>query len=231
MIENISLSVHLLNFFTLFLPMLLLGLILHKSSERLQKRILHIELALLFWILFQSTLSLNRWYMDQKSGAIHLLFPFVFPVLVFFFLYVTPRGKRLFQGINKKTLILLHATRLPLGILLLLLMNERQTPMDLTIMGLNWDICFGVFALLLFKIHKQHESNRALFYLFHIGGMLSMIIQMALCFFSVAGPHQILGITQPYYAATHFPFSLVPTVLFGLFFVAHLIALAPKPKA
>ncbi|MFM7722302.1 MAG: hypothetical protein ACKO7C_04785 [Bacteroidota bacterium] len=230
MIENISLSTHLLNISILFIAALLLGVLLYSSSERIQKRILSIELGLLFWILFQTTLSLNRWYMDQKSGALHLLFPFLFPIAIYIFLNATPRGKRLFLGLNQKNLILLQTIRIPMGILFLLLSKDRQAPMDMTIFGLNFDLIFGVLAMLAYLFYQKIASNRKLVHSLHLLGLMSMLVQMTLAFFSVAGPHQRLGITQPFYAATHFPFSLTPTVLFGFLFVAHLLAIAPKTK-
>lgn len=231
MIENIALSTHILNMSILFLAALLLGVLLNSSSERIQKRILSIELGLLFWILFQTTLSLNRWYMDQKSGALHLIFPFLFPIAIYIFLNATPRGKRLFLGLNQKNLILLQTIRIPMGVLFLLLSKDRQAPMEMTIFGLNFDLIIGALALFAYLFYQRIALNRKLVHSLHILGLMSMLVQMILAFFSVAGPHQRMGITQPFYAATHFPFSLTPTVLFGFLFVAHLLAIAPKTKS
>jgi hypothetical protein len=169
--------------------------------------------------------------MDQKSGALHLLFPFLFPIAIYIFLNATPRGKRLFLGLNQKNLILLQTIRIPMGILFLLLSKDRQAPMEMTIFGLNFDLIFGVLAMLAYLFYQKIASNRKLVHSLHLLGLMIMVVQMTLAFFSVAGPHQRLGITQPFYAATHFPFSLTPTVLFGFLFVAHLLAIAPKTKS
>lgn len=103
--------------------------------------------------------------------------------------------------------------------------------MEMTIFGLNFDLIFGVLAMLAYLFYQKIASNRKLVHSLHLLGLMSMLVQMTLAFFSVAGPHQRLGITQPFYAATHFPFSLTPAVLFGFLFVAHLLAIAPKTKS
>jgi hypothetical protein len=96
---------------------------------------------------------------------------------------------------------------------------------------LNFDLCFGFLSMIAFVLYTKLNQRKTYLIAYHALGILMMGIQMALAFYSAAGPNQSIGITQPFYAATHFPFSLAPTVLFGLLLTAHLLPLFPKTES
>ncbi|MFM7769849.1 MAG: hypothetical protein ACKO8Q_04765 [Bacteroidota bacterium] len=147
MLENISPIAYTLAAAILILAILFIGASIILGSEKTGKRVVAIELAFLFWILFQATLSLNRWYMDQKTGALHLLFPFIFPIFIGFLLFLTPRGKKILTGINLRHLLLFQSLRFPIGIMVYMLFQSRQAPVESTFLGWNFDLFFGLLCL------------------------------------------------------------------------------------
>jgi len=131
-------------------------------SERkaLSKKATIIALLLMMWLIFQSTLALNGWYMDRLAKPPHILFPLFVNVILFILAFFTPLGRKFIDSISLKVLLWIHIIRIPVELCLYWLAQNKQVPWSMTFDGFNFDIIFGITApifILLFSTHL-HSS-------------------------------------------------------------------------
>lgn len=109
-------------------------------SDRVQRRSHVVALLLLLWALFQSTLSLNRWYMDRQAGWFHHSFPYFFMTIILLLLFFTPRGKEFAKHLHPRFLILPQFTRVFWLVLGESLIEENQLPEIVFFLGSAWNL-------------------------------------------------------------------------------------------
>jgi hypothetical protein len=196
------------------------------ATERVRKRTHFVALGMLGWLIFQSTLSLNRWYMDRKSMPPHLLFPIAVSTAIMLLLFFTPRGRRLIDGLNMYLLTWLHAIRIPVELSLWWLAIEKQLPWSMTFEGRNFDILIGisapVVAYLGFK--KQRISPKFLLW-WNIIGLASVMQVVIIGIGALPSPMQAWDFRQPNYAVMHFPFSWLPSFIVPAVVLSHIIGI------
>lgn len=217
MIENIPFSLIILTSVLTVLTGIMMTYAFVRGHHRAQQRAHMFALALLGWSIFQATLALNQWYMNIKTGTGHLLFPIVFSSVLILLLAFTPRGARFLLALRPSWLYSLQYLRIPVAGMLYILATWKQTPWEITFYGMNFDIAFGFLALLCAPIFPKKKSKYKLaFSIFNIVGMISIFWQYILILGSVPSDSQWLGLTQPNYAATHFPYGWIVTVILPL---------------
>jgi hypothetical protein len=208
--------------FTTLLTYVLLLFPLLCGNERVQKRVHTIALLMLAWVIFQSTLSLNGWYMDRKAMPPHLFFPIATSVGVMLLLFFTSRGKRFLDGLSFKMLAWIHVVRFPVEICLYYLAVNKQTPWSMTYFGHNFDIVFGITApfVAYFGYSKQMLSPNILKG-WNILGLISLLIVVVTAIGAAPGPLQSWDFDQPNFAVMHFPFSWLPAFIVPVVLFAH----------
>ncbi|MEZ4799057.1 MAG: hypothetical protein R2809_04600 [Flavobacteriales bacterium] len=197
-----------------------------KGSERVQKRVHVLALAILAWLIFQSTLTLNRWYMDREAMPPHIMFPVLFMFAMFALLAFTPRGKRFLNGLSLEVITWLHLVRIPVEIALYWLAFYKQAPWSMTFYGHNYDIVFGITAPIIayFGIRKKKISP-VIIKVWNILGVVSLLIIMITAAGATATKIQAWDFDRPNYAITHFPFSWLPSFIAPMVLLAHIKAL------
>lgn len=207
-------------FYVLFLFTMLSG------TERVQKRVHMIALVLLAWMIFQSTLALNGWYMKRDAVPPHMVFPVAVTFSLMILAFATSRGRRFIDGLSPFTLTIIHAIRIPVEISLYWLAFYKQVPWSMTFYGHNFDLIFGITAPLIawFGVKKKKISPLVQ-RVWHIGGLISLAIIIVTAFGAAPSPLQAWDFQQPNYAVLHFPFIWLPSVIVPLVIFSHLALL------
>jgi hypothetical protein len=178
------------------------------------------SLLLLMWCIFQSTLALNKWYMDRLSTPPHITFAIVWPTFTFLALLLIPYTRRVLDGLTLFHLTAIHIIRIPVEITLWLLYAQRQVPQSMTFEGSNFDIIMGLTAIpIAYMVFRQSIQKKWLIAWNILGiGLLVNIVITAIG--AAPTTFQWRDFAQPNFAVTHFPFIwlpsfIVPVVLFG----------------
>ena len=224
MIENIPFALVIYSTLLTVLAGLLFLLAFRKGHHRAQKRAHAFALLLLGYLTFHATLSLNRWFMDKANGHLHLLFPILFPTLLLAVIVFTPRGKRFVLSLNSNLLFTIQLLRIPLAALVYILATWKQAPWQITFFGWNFDLVYGIFTLMLLPTWRKKKHSKIFIFWNALGGIL-IVYQMVLWWLSAQSKVQVIGLNQPNFSATHFPFEWNLSILFPLFLAAHAILL------
>ena len=201
------------------------------GNDRVRKRMHAIALLMLAWVIFQSTLSLNRWYMDREAMPPHLAFPVATTLVILSLLLFTERGKRFISGLSLQTLTWLHVIRIPVEIALYWLAFYKQVPWSMTFYGHNFDIIFGITAPIMAYGHFQKGwFSLKVLKIWNILGVISLLIIVITAFGAAPSPIQAWDFERPNYAVTHFPFSWLPSFIVPSVLFAHLVVLVRKGK-
>ncbi len=185
-----------------------------------------VSIALLLWIIFQSTLALNKWYMDRQSMPPHMMFPLITNVLTIVFVFTLKTSRKWTENLNAEILTWVHIVRIPVEIGLYQLALYKQLPWSMTFKGVNYDIIFGItapiIAILFFRMKK---INYRVVQIWHILGMVSVGMVVLRGIGSLPSPIQWWDFSQPNYAVMHFPFIWLPSFIVPVVIFAHITAL------
>jgi hypothetical protein len=185
-----------------------------------------IALLLLLWIIFQSTLSLNRWYMDRLSMPPNMAFPIITWLVIISALFFVPRFKNWLNQVNLNLLTWIHIVRIPVEMCLYWLALQKQLPWSMTFNGYNFDIIFGftapIMALLYFTFKKIPAR---VMLIWNVLGLISVLAVVARGIGAVPSPIQSWDFSQPNYAVMHFPFIWLPSFIVPVVVLSHLIAI------
>jgi hypothetical protein len=184
-------------------------------SDRVQRRSHVVALLLLLWALFQSTLSLNRWYMDRQAGWFHHSFPYFFMTIILLLLFFTPRGKEFAKHLHPRFLILPQFTRVFWLVLGESLIEENQLPEIVFFLGIGMELILLIPFLYIYL--KMHETPKIWIRLTHVMALIITLSELILGYGSIPSSIQIWSTFSPNYAFQHFPFTLIPSVLFPIY--------------
>ena len=184
-----------------------------------------VSVPVLLWIIFQSTLSLNKWYMDRSTA--HLLFPYLFTSACILVIVFVPRLREWALGLRIEILIGLQLLRLPLEGLLHWAAYYRQTPLALTFYGGSVELLIAAATpIMLFLYRKNKLKYRLSLLIWSYAGMASLTMLWIRSLFSAPSTIQNWGFEIPNYLMVHFPGSWIPTVIVPILLFAHLAVAA-----
>jgi hypothetical protein len=228
---NLPLHLTVIFIFTTLLAYLLLVWAVYKGTERTSKRTHLVLLLLMAWLIFQSTLSLNGWYMDRKAMPPHLAFPIVASIGAMALLFFTPRGRRFADGLSWEVMTWVHVVRLPIELCLYALALYKQVPWSMTFTGRNADVLFGITApiIAIWGVRLKRLPMPVIFW-WNVAGLLSVVHIAVTGIGAAPSPIQWWEFSQPNYAVMHFPFSWLPSFLVPLVVVAHIIGLRQSSR-
>ena len=171
-------------------------------------------LAWVLWGLFQSVLSLNRWYMDRKGGLLHFLYPWILLGLIIWFVLYSKKGLRWSNSLNAKWLFapsIASASLIPLYYGLL----EYKQVSNLLCTPLIYIIPFlGMLGLILWG-----KFNAGIIRTVHLLVLISIAAQMILGYGGIPNANQAWDYANPNYAFQHFPYTLMPNLIYPLIFL------------
>lgn len=175
------------------------------------------------WLALQTVVGLSGFYVITSSVPPRFPLLVVPPLLVIIGLFVTTRGKKFLDGLDAKTMTLLHTVRIPVEIVLLWLCMYGAVPELMTFEGRNFDILSGLTAPIVFYfgyIRQLMSRNILLFWNFVCLGLLVNIVTNAAL--SVSSPFQQFAFEQPNIGILHFPFIWLPCCVVPLVLLSHL---------
>ena len=191
-------------------------------------------IILLAWLALQAAVSLTGFYTVTDSIPPRFIL-LVLPALIFIIiLFATTKGRQFIDGLDLKTLTILHIVRIPVEIVLFWLFLYKTIPQLMTFEGRNFDIISGLTAPIVFYfgfIKKAMGRKMMLVWHFICLGLLINIVVNALL--SAPFPFQRFGFDQPNIAVLYFPFVWLPCCVVPLVLFSHLATirqLLNKPK-
>lgn len=195
------------------------------KNPQISKYATWVSVPVLLWIIFQSTLSLNRWYMDRNTA--HLLFPYLFTTAsILSILFIKPlRAWAL--GLRIEFLLGLQLIRLPLEGLLHWGAYHRQNPLALTFYGGSPELLIALATPIMIYLYRKNKSAYRLWLLiWSYAGTASLTMVWMRSLFSAPSTIQNWGFEIPNYLMVHFPGSWIVTVIIPILLFAHLAVAA-----
>jgi len=179
-------------------------------------------LLLLLWLIFQSTLALNGWYMDRKATPPHIAFPIITATVILFMFFVLPRGKRFVDGLSIDTLILMNVIRIPVEMCLYWLAGVKQVPWTMTFSGFNFDILFGITAPIIWYLYRNGKLQPKILMIWNILALISVSLVVIRGIGAAPTRFQWSDFNQPNYAVIHFPFIWLPSFIVPFVILSHI---------
>lgn len=181
---------------------------------------------LILWFNLQSYIGQSGYYRVTDTIPPRFLLLILPPLMMIAGLFMTRSGRQYLDGLDIKTLALLHVIRIPLELVLYWLFLSKAVPQLMTFEGRNFDILSGITAPLVFYfgfIKKRLSRNVILLWNFLCLGLLLNIVVNAIL--SAPFPFQQFAFDQPNIAVQYFPFNLLPALVVPLVLLAHLVTI------
>ncbi len=183
-------------------------------------------IILLVWLALQSMLGLSGFYSVTDTVPPRFLLLLAPPIILIFSLFISPKGRRFMDGLDIKTLTLLHIVRIPVEIVLFWLFVHNTVPELMTFEGRNFDIFSGITAPIVFYfgfVKKRLNKKVLLAWNVICLGLLINIVTNAIL--SAPFPFQQFAFDQPNTAVLYFPFNWLPACVVPLVLFSHLVAI------
>jgi hypothetical protein len=183
-------------------------------------------IILLTWLVLQTFIGLSGFYTVTDSIPPRFMLLVLPPMLFIIGLFATKKGRQYIDGLDAKTLTILHTIRIPVEIVLFWLFINKSVPELMTFEGRNFDILSGLTAPIIFYfgfVTKQLDRKAILIWNFICMGLLVNIVVIAI--FSAPFPFQKFAFDQPNIAVLYFPFNWLPSCVVPLVLLSHLVIL------
>jgi hypothetical protein len=182
-------------------------------------------IATLLWTFLQAAISAAGFYLDVKSMPPRLMLAVLPAFAVTACMFFSAHGKKFIDRLDLQWLVLLHAVRILVELVLFGLFQHKGVPELMTFEGRNFDILSGVSALVVFWLMRRHKINRSMMIAWNIAGLLLLANIVVHAILAAPYPFQQIAFDQPNRAVLHFPFLLLPAVIVPLVLFAHLASL------
>ena len=179
--------------------------------------------GIVLWLLLQSIISLTGFYTETYSIPPRFPLTILPPLLLIAVLFFTGKGRRFIDGLDVKTLTLLHTIRIPVELVLYSLLLYKVIPEIMTFEGRNFDILSGLTAPLIYYfgfVKKWLSRGVILFWNFVCLGLLVNVVSIAIL--AVPTPFQKFAFDQPNVAVLYFPFIWLPCFIVPVVLLSHL---------
>ncbi len=216
--ENVPVFISIVFGFTVLLTVLLFN----KAANK-QKTVLIVITA---WIVIQSLIGLSGFYAVSNATPPRFMLLVLPPVMLIVLLFVSKKGKQFIDGLDTKTLTLIHIVRIPVELVLFSLFLYKTVPKIITFEGGNVDILSGLSAPFIYYfgfIKKQMNKGLIIAWNFLCLALLLNVVARAIL--SAPFPFQRLAFDQPTIAILYFPFVLLPGFIVPLVLFCHLVVI------
>ncbi len=183
-------------------------------------------LVLLLWLVVQALPGLTGFYTVTDTTPPRFILLVLPPLALIALLFVSAGGRLYIDGLDTKTLTILHTIRIPVELVLFWLYQHKAVPQLMTFEGRNFDILSGLTAPVVYYwgyVKKRMGKGILLGWNFLCLGLLINIVVHALL--SAPLPFQQLAFDQPNIAVQYFPFLWLPAVVVPLVLLSHLAAI------
>ncbi|PUV24972.1 hypothetical protein DCO56_08465 [Sphingobacterium athyrii] len=126
-------------------------------------------------------------------------------------------------GLNVYYLLGIHIIRIPIEFIIFQLFKHKMLPIEMTFLGWNYDLFFGVTAILflVFSSLNPRILTSALFKVWNILGICSLLQVVVIGILSSPLPLQTMAFDQPNIAVLQFPYVLLPTIIVPIVILSH----------
>lgn len=188
------------------------------TNEKVSRTATRVGILILLWIIFQSTLSLNRWYMDRKTA--HLLFPVITTAALVLCGLFMPVFRTWREALKGSALNAMHLLRILIAVVFWWASEHKQAPSGSI---LQLAIVDAVVAILATIFAFSGSSNRKFGQVKIISGYLSLTSLAVLwtsILLSAPSLFQQMAFESPNYLVVHFPGSWIPSFVMPLLIFA-----------
>ena len=183
-------------------------------------------LIILIWLAVQTLIAGSGFYTVTDTLPPRFLLLVLPPLIVIAGLFMSPKGRKFIDGLDLKSLTILHTIRIPVELVLFLLFTYKAVPELMTFEGRNFDILSGITAPVIFYfafIRKQLSLKIILIWNVICLGLLINIVGNAIL--SAPFPFQQFAFDQPNIAVLYFPYIWLPCCVVPLVLLSHLAAI------
>lgn len=180
----------------------------------------------LLWIALQAFVALSGFYTVTDTVPPRFALLVLPPLLATIVMFNHEKGKRFIDGMDHRTMILIHVVRIPVELVLYALAVHKVVPEVMTFEGTNFDIVSGLTAPLVYYygfIKKTWGKRILLLWNFVCLALLLNIVITAVL--SSPVPFQMLAFDQPNVAVLYFPFIWLPCCIVPIVLFAHLVSI------
>lgn len=175
------------------------------------------------WLILQTIISLTGFYTVTDTIPPRFILLVLPPVIMIIILFLTPKGRMFIDGLDIKTLTLLHIVRVPVEIVLFWLFIYKAIPELMTFEGRNFDIVSGITAPLIYYFgFVLIRLNKKILIFWNVLCLMLLLNIVLNAVFSAPFPFQKFAFDQPNIAVLYFPFIWLPSVIVPLVLFSHL---------
>ncbi len=213
--DNLPIHINVVFGITTFLTVWLFYKAAHNSKTFL--------LLTMAWLAIQSVIGISGFYVITSATPPRFPLLIIPPLLSIIALFVTAKGRKFLDGLDAKTMTILHTVRIPVEIVLLWLSMYQMVPKLMTFEGRNFDIVSGITAPLVFYFgYVKPTLSRNVMLTWNIvclGLLINIVTNAAL---SVPAPFQKFAFDQPNIGILHFPIIWLPCCVVPIVLLSHL---------
>ena len=178
------------------------------------------------WMLVQAGLAFSGFYTVTDTFPPRFALIAVPAIVFIIILFLVPAGRKYLDGLDLRTMTILHIVRIPVELTLYWLFLNKAVPEIMTFAGRNFDIIAGITAPIIFYIGFTNNQPRktilVAWNLLCLGLLFNIVITAV---FSAPSSFQQFGLEQPNIAILYFPFVWLPCCVVPLVLLSHLAGL------
>jgi hypothetical protein len=192
----------------------------YRASGR-NKRVLVISVL---WLLLQGLVSLTGFYTDYSSMPPRFLLAVTPPLLCILFISFSRKGQIFTDTFDSAWLTYLHAIRIPVEVVLVMLFVEGMVPEIMTFEGRNFDILAGLSAPFVSWFgYVRNKISRPFLLMWNIICVILLLNIVVTAVLSAPLPFQQFGFGQPNIAVFHYPFIWLPAFIVPVVLFSHIV--------
>lgn len=201
-----------------FILTTLLSLVLFYNGTGRDKRVFYVSLC---WLLATGVAAYAGFFLNTDARPPMAVFVIIPAILLCIFFYRIINK----SAVGTKTLLIVHALRVPVELVLYQLYLRKQVPIFMTFKGWNYDIVVGISAILIlgYLLLMKDRISRGFMLVWNITGIVFLGIIVSIAALSAPLPFQQLAFDQPNTAVLRFPFVWLPAYVVPVVLLSHLL--------
>lgn len=179
-------------------------------------------IVIILWIILQGILAYSGFYQNTKTIPPRFALIGIPPLILILFLFITKKGKVFIDGLDEKTLTILHTIRIPMEIVLWWLFIHKAIPQLMTFEGRNFDILAGLTAPLVYYFgYLKNNLSKTTKLVWNVVCVLLLANVVFYAILSIETDFQQFGFEQPNVAVLYVPFIWLPCCVVPIVFLSH----------
>jgi hypothetical protein len=183
-------------------------------------------IVMLIWLVIQAVIGLSGFYTVTNTVPPRFLLLVLPPIIAIILLFATTSGRKFIDGLDIKTLTILHIVRIPVEIVLFWLFLNKTVPQLMTFEGRNFDILSGLTAPIIYYFgFVKNQLSKSVILIWNVICLGLLINIVVIAVLSAPFPFQQFSFEQPNIAVLHFPFNWLPCFIVQAVLLSHLASI------